>query len=473
MSLKGHFVVFALVKETTYGTPVLAAAGHGMIVGPGGEGIEYKAALIPDDTIEGRVVELEGERGGVTVDGPWNDMPIVFDSIHRPLAFAMGTAGVPLSVITIKAGVNDKIDFTEGVTGAAVATLTAGVYSLAELATEAQTQINAAATDNTYTVDFGSTVANRFSFVRATGTATIAMAWVTGPNNATSAGATLGFTADDTGGTTYSGDADVAPGAYRHVLKIATAIEALHATLVHGFSGQSVREYISAKTNGFTLNMPNGAKWNCQIPFICFDANFDDSGPNKLATLSGITRPGTRRLALFRQTAIRRNNQSAGALSTIVATDVIRTVSSFNIQLVNNLPTDDFTLLNGDRRDNNDRDGKVKVTGSIEYSKTPDDADMILGKNRTAQKMDCKVAGPVIDAAATNPGDALTQFAMNLFMPSVQFSVSSPIGGAGRVPKTLNYEAQGVETVPTGFPAGYTDPVTIEIVNTDSANPLA
>lgn len=103
---------------------------------------------------------------------------------------------------------NNKLDFTEGVTGAAVATIASGEYTWAGLATAIQTALNAAATDNTYTVDFNSTVSDKFSIVRATGTATISLNWNTGPNAAASIGPTIGFlvAADDTGATTYSAD---------------------------------------------------------------------------------------------------------------------------------------------------------------------------------------------------------------------------------------------------------------------------
>lgn len=109
--------------------------------------------------------------------------------------------------ITITAGTNDDIDLTEGTTGAAVATLTAGVYTTgAALATEAQTKINAAATDNTYTVTYSAST-GKLTIARATGTDTIDFPWITGANAATSAAAALGFTADDAGATTYTADA--------------------------------------------------------------------------------------------------------------------------------------------------------------------------------------------------------------------------------------------------------------------------
>lgn len=112
--------------------------------------------------------------------------------------------------ITITLNSNDDIDFTEGTTGAALATLTAGVYTDgATLATEIETQINAAATDNTYTVTYSRST-RKFTITRATGTDTIAFPWQTGANTATSAKTALGFAnTDDTGATTYTSDTGV------------------------------------------------------------------------------------------------------------------------------------------------------------------------------------------------------------------------------------------------------------------------
>lgn len=108
----------------------------------------------------------------------------------------------------IRASENDKLDFTEGVTGDATATLTAGNYSTGALmAAEIQTQMDAAATDNTYTVTYSSST-KKFAIARATGSATIGLEWSTGANAATSVGLDLGFdtSADDTGATSYEAD---------------------------------------------------------------------------------------------------------------------------------------------------------------------------------------------------------------------------------------------------------------------------
>jgi hypothetical protein len=111
----------------------------------------------------------------------------------------------------IISGHNDKLDFTEGVTGAAVATITEGNYPTGDaLADEIETQMNYEATDNTYTVTYESTGSDAYKFVitRATGSETIDLDWYDGPNASDTIGPDIGFavTADDTGGTEYIAD---------------------------------------------------------------------------------------------------------------------------------------------------------------------------------------------------------------------------------------------------------------------------
>ncbi len=108
----------------------------------------------------------------------------------------------------IIAGVNDKIDITEGTTGAAVATLVAGNYATGALmAAQATTAINTAATDNTWTCAYNVAL-RKFAIWHNEGGngETGGLEWNTGANAATSAGEDLGYdtSADDTGAASYT-----------------------------------------------------------------------------------------------------------------------------------------------------------------------------------------------------------------------------------------------------------------------------
>lgn len=174
-----------------------------------------------------------------------------FDHAKIKAGSALTFALRSIAVFVVDA-TNNKLDFTEGVTGAAAATLTAGTYTADELATEIQTQMDAAATDNTYTCDFDSTATNKFSIVRATGTATIDLNWQSGPNTATTVGSLLGFSvaADDTGATTYSADNAIA-----------------------AFFQYQLREYRHANTNA--LKYWDGSAWQTTAQWIDITWNED------------------------------------------------------------------------------------------------------------------------------------------------------------------------------------------------------
>ena len=105
----------------------------------------------------------------------------------------------------IQTGVNQDIDFSDGVVRSA--TVTAGTYTSTTLATEIQTQMDAASTD-TITCTYSTTTGK---WTIASDGGTFELLWDTGASSATSIGAAIGFdtSADDTGSTSYTG-ADIA-----------------------------------------------------------------------------------------------------------------------------------------------------------------------------------------------------------------------------------------------------------------------
>lgn len=111
-------------------------------------------------------------------------------------------------------GVNDVIDFTEGTSGAAQASITPGNYPTGNLlAAEATTELNLAASDNTYLVTYDAGT-DLFTIARATGADTFDLNWATGPGSSFSIGPDMGYdVVDDTGATSYIGDVGVVKSA--------------------------------------------------------------------------------------------------------------------------------------------------------------------------------------------------------------------------------------------------------------------
>jgi len=108
-------------------------------------------------------------------------------------------------VITIEAGVNDKLDWIEDAS-TEVATLTAGTtYTPTTLAAHIQVIMRAQGDANT-TVTYSSAT-KKITIANAT-LSTLTLKWSTGTNTATTCGRALGFdvTADDSGALTYAAD---------------------------------------------------------------------------------------------------------------------------------------------------------------------------------------------------------------------------------------------------------------------------
>jgi len=378
-------------------------------------------------------------------------------------------------------GVNDKLDMTEATTGAFTATLLPGNYTPVQLAAEWDTQINAAATDNTYNVDFGVTTANRMTIALNVGTDNFAALPVTGPNAATSGFPMASITLDTTPALTdIASEADVIPASYLHVLTPPPLMNDAMGTFVYGQAGLYLKEFISCMFNGFTLDYPNQGKVNCVLPAVPHGVNFDDSTVaaadkpvNLLSALGTISRPGNRDTALWRQTKVRWNAQAGAALA---AADS-KKLSALQIIGNNNYATDDFTLefadsgpqKNTSRISQPVRDNKAQFTGSFSFSRFQADVrDLIDAMARARQKATAITTSGVIPGAA-NTGQ---RYQLAVYMPDVQYDAEQNVSGPGRVPKTVNFQAHAAAAAPTGFPAGTTDAVTIHVVNSRNVDGL-
>ena len=147
---------------------------------------------------------VKGFTGGIS--------PRLLNGFHTVTQTTLDNGSGSEGVISINEN-NFVIDFDESSGGGGgtigFAALTKQVYSTpAALATEIATKMTAASTNSTtYTVDFDSTVANRFTIA---GSASFELLFSSGTNSATSTAPAIGFSAADTGaGTSHSGTSDL------------------------------------------------------------------------------------------------------------------------------------------------------------------------------------------------------------------------------------------------------------------------
>ncbi len=177
----------------------------------------------------------------------------------------------------ITAGVNDKIDITEGVTGDATATLTAGNYSTGALmATEVQTQLNAAATDNTWTCTYD-TGTRKFT-IGHDNVQTGGLEWSTGANASTSAGEDLGYdtSADDTGAASYVGDDETRCSREWIGIDLAAATQCKRLAIVsHNFSSSATVTLYRHTADSLSAATSVGAvTYDADFMVLTFDATY-------------------------------------------------------------------------------------------------------------------------------------------------------------------------------------------------------
>ena len=255
--------------------------------------------------------------------------------------------------------------------------------------------------------------------------------------------------------------------AYKHVWKIADDKQGLFGTLV--FNKQvATWEYTTAKVGGFKMSIKNGERLKCSFPLIPQGLNINTStGTNNSTTISNITMPSNRDFALFSQMAVRINAHDGAALA---STDLVYP-SDFEVELDNSFPTDDVTTRFGYLIDEPIQDGWSMVKGKIGFSKYMNGG---LGSNNAFLADMLTKARKKMTVIFTGPAIGATNFKLSMYFPDLQFeSGEANVGGPARIPLTLNFEAHRRTAVPTGFPTGYTEAVTLEVINQRSTDALA
>lgn len=253
--------------------------------------------------------------------------------------------------------------------------------------------------------------------------------------------------------------------AWKHVLKLKNVLDGLFATLVLDYQLE-VHEHPSVKVNGFKFECSQSDQVaKLTFPLIASSLNRNTSaGVNRASTIPGITMAPNRQRLLFAQMAVRLNDADGAALG---PSDV-QFVSGVTIEADRKLKNDDVTTQFGNLIDEPLQDGFTEVTGSLSFSKYATDniarfTEMLM---KTRKKLDVVFTGPVANGA--------TRYSQAFYLNDVQFESGQPqIGGPGLTPWTLNFKAHVVSAAPAGFPMGYVDAVTTEIVNTLASDPLA
>lgn len=242
--------------------------------------------------------------------------------------------------------------------------------------------------------------------------------------------------------------------------------------------GSVIHEFDSIKVNGFTLSGAAGDWVKISFDLIARALILPGTVTTSLASATaGVPKKQMR----FEDWQFRTNAQGSAALA---AGDQVYP-TSFSITLNNNL-VGDLTSLNAPYVDEPIRDAARSVEGTYEIPKlesTTVETQMLAG---TVVKMDMRARSTDQIAAA---GQGAYYYAMELFMPSVQFtSADRPVSGFSKIPAPFAFTAKKVVgNAPLGMDGSgglstlineqargsITESLRIECMSTRQADPLA
>jgi len=337
LGLKGAILGFK--SESVWGTPVTPTSFLELISGKMTKNIQdVLSKAIPKE------YNVSGEHalGGIKAEGSF-EHEVRYEGSEVLLLHAMGAVSTAeVASFTVSTGVNDKIDFTIGA-GALAATVAAGTYKMGTTQATASSlckaiydAIVAAEGTGTYTVSF-STTTMKMTITRSAGTFT--MAWATGTNTAISIKALIGYTADDTGGLTYTSDSAVVP-VYDHTFTLAqdlpTGLTCELDEDISAFTGEG------GKIDSMNLGIEFNNYLKCAINAVFEDINY--------AAATAATLP-TAPLATFAQGAVTWGGPA-------------KSIISAKINLNNKLKKD-IVVIGTRTILEPTRGGKREVTGSI------------------------------------------------------------------------------------------------------------
>ena len=262
--------------------------------------------------------------------------------------------------------------------------------------------------------------------------------------------------------------ATVDTSARNHLLKIADQIDGIFGTIAYEIiKDTTVIEAPSVKWNSLTLRARQNERVQLELAGIADDFE-PASAVNTTTTVDTITLPATREYADFSQCVLELNAQSGADFA---GGDVLY-VSGFEMTIERAMEGR-VSTEHGDKVSEPIETGFAKVSGSLEFPQVGDGT----GGNSAFLADQMTLARKKAKLTVTSPnlaGAAAQYYQHVLWLPNLQFGEGKPgIGGPEGPTWTLPFSAWHVDTIPTGFTAGYLDAVTWEVFNQNSADPLA
>ena len=246
---------------------------------------------------------------------------------------------------------------------------------------------------------------------------------------------------------------------YQHLLSQLANLEGIHGTVVLGQTGIFVRVYPTVKFTGFTVACNAGEQAKLTVNCVPDKLIVDDSGTNKLATLTNITRPSDIELTEFNHLTVLMKDQASAPL----AAGDAQYISGFTLTVTNNLRGDSVTTRNAPYTDEPTRNGWFEVSGTLTFAELDANTNIVDHLAKTVKMLRIS-----FDGAAW--ADLAPRYVFN--MPSVQFeSTEFNIGGPELAPNTVGFRCSRALSIPTGQPSA--DAMYVTVGNMQSGNALS
>jgi hypothetical protein len=245
--------------------------------------------------------------------------------------------------------------------------------------------------------------------------------------------------------------------AYSHAITLSDELDPIF-TLAFDLD-RYVTEIPSLKLRGFSLRIGENGRYNVAFPIVGAKANYD-SVVNTAATVTGATDAVVAHRAFRKNTRIRKNVASDGALGASDESGLIRDLA---FTYGRPLAQDDF-VHNQDYIIEPEDDGFADLMVELTFARmnTVSANSLAVGLNLAKVfKMDWFSQGQFINST--------TRRSILIEMPAAQIrSFRAPVTGHNQVRPVATYYLHRASAAPTGM-AGLTNPFRMTIVNTNSA----
>jgi Phage tail tube protein len=257
--------------------------------------------------------------------------------------------------------------------------------------------------------------------------------------------------------------------ARQHDLLLAESIDGLFATLAYELiKDTKVIEIPAVKWNKLMVTAKQGAMVELEFSGIADDYN-DASASNTPTTIDTVTITSNENFAVFREVEVLMNAQAGAGLAS--PGDQVA-VEGFTLTIERQMEAR-VTSRRGDKTDEPIDTGPAQVTGQFEFGFLEGGADGNSGF-MADQLAGAEKKAKILITSSQLAGAATAYYQWIFWLPLIQFGPAKPgLPDAGGQKWVQPFEAHHVDTVPTGFTAGFTGACTLQITSKLTTDPLA